>query len=244
LVKPDTLPQESLVSLVINGAPFTHILCTPFRIKELVIGWLFTQHIIDGPDDIISLGVCDDLSEANVRLKKNISPATRNIQTVTTSGCSGGSAVLDVYLKDTKKVNSRLTIEKKQLPKIISAMYRQVSLESQSGGIHCAGLVRFDESFDTILTTNDIGRHNAVDKVIGLGLLKEFDFANSVIATSGRISSDMTFKAARAGIPVIISQRSVTSMAADIARATAIAVVGRLSKPDQIIAGNVKRITG
>ena len=90
----------------------------------------------------------------------------------------------------------------------------------------------------------DIGRHNAVDKVIGSGLLHDVDFSNMVLAASGRISSDMVLKATRAGIPVMISPRSVTTMAADIASRANIAIAGRMAKQNKVYAGNVERIKG
>jgi FdhD protein len=83
-----------------------------------------------------------------------------------------------------------------------------------------------------------------VDKAIGAALMGGADFGCSVLATSGRISSDMVLKASRAGVPVVLSPRSVTTMAADLADRADIVIVGRLSKPDRLITGNKKRITG
>jgi len=72
--------------------------------------------------------------------------------------------------------------------------------------------------------------------------MKNIDFGSSILATSGRISSDMVLKAVAAGVPVLASQRSVTTLAVEIAEAAGIALVGRLSKPDRIILGQKDRI--
>jgi FdhD protein len=108
--------------------------------------------------------------------------------------------------------------------------------------MHCAGLCGISDS-DTIAVSCDIGRHNAVDKVIGRGMLEGRDFTACVLVTSGRISSDMMFKAIRAQIPIVASQHSVTSMAVELADLAGIALIGRLRRQKHDLYGRVDRIT-
>ena len=91
-------PIEKMIRLFINGAYFSRILCTPHDLKELVIGWLYTQQIVDSPDDMDALGVCDSMTDVSIKLGHEIGNV-RDYHPVTSSGCSGGDA--DVQLRRT-----------------------------------------------------------------------------------------------------------------------------------------------
>ena len=235
------LPQEVLIRLFVNGNIISHLLCTPAMLKELAVGWLFGQGMIDGINEINALGVCDNGRDISAQVAGQDGESMTRYHPVTTSGCSGGQIGVDAYLEDLASVASSLRVELAGLPQLMSAMFRRLDDERPSAGLHCAALACGEEMKVEHLAW-DVGRHNAVDKVIGAGLLSGIKFDNCVIATSGRISSDMALKTARAGIPIVATQRSVTTMAADIADATGIAIVGRLNKPDRLIVDKCERI--
>lgn len=243
MARTSTLPQEELIRLFINGRFFSHLLCTPVNMKELAIGWLFTQGIINSLDEMSSLDLCDGVSDIRVSLKSEVVWQPSQYRPVTSSGCSGGQMNSLQYLKDVAKLESSLTVRSRDLVRIMSAMFHKLAALNNNSGMHCASLVS-GADFSDMLLGYDVGRHNAVDKVIGAGLLKGIGFDRTVLATSGRVSSDMVLKAAAAGVPIIVSQRSVTSLAAHIASSAGIAVVGRLTKPDRLVIGQTDRIIG
>lgn len=236
-----SLPQEELIRLFINDRFFSHLLCTPVNMKELTVGWLFTQGIINSLEDITSLNLCDGVSDIRVSLEAELITQPSQYRPVTSSGCSGGQVNSLQYLKDMVKLESSLTVSSRDLVRMMSAMFHKLVALNNNSGMHCASLVN-GVDFSDMLLTYDVGRHNAVDKAIGAGLLKGIDFGSAILATSGRVSSDMVIKAAAAGVPVIASQRSVTSLAADMAASAGIAVVGRLNKPDRLVLGQTDRI--
>jgi len=242
LHKQKSLPQEQLLGLFINGRFFSHILCTPVDVKELTIGWLFTQGYIAGTDDINSLGVCDGVTDISVSLRTGFPSQPPKYRPVATTGCAGGQVNPAEYFKDMEKLTSSLKVSGSCLPAVMSAMFRDLASRGSMSGMHCASLAS-GNNFTDLLVGHDVGRHNAVDKVIGAGLLRGIDFGSAVLATSGRVSSDMVLKAMSVGVPVIVSQRSVTTLAAAIAESVGIAIVGRLNKPDRIILGQTDRIT-
>jgi FdhD protein len=123
----------------------------------------------------------------------------------------------------------------------IAAMYDAAFEKSDSSGLHCAAIVPLTNG-KSIVADSDIGRHNAVDKVIGGSLSKAPDFGRSFLVTSGRVSSDMVLKAIRAGIPIVASRRSVTSLAAELATKTGITIAARLTRNMPVIVGNRDRI--
>jgi FdhD protein len=236
-----SLPQERLLRLFINGRFFTHILCTPVSLKELTMGWLFTQRYIDGLDDVGSLGACEGDTEISVSLKRGVPTQPAKYNPVSTSGCSGGEVDASQYFQALKRLESTLTVSMTCLRDVMSAMFRRLASNGDMSGMHCASLASGD-NFADLLTAFDVGRHNAVDKVIGAGLLKSVDFSSGILATSGRISSDMVLKAARAGVPVVVSQRSVTTLAADLAGSAGVAIVGRINRRDRVVLGQTNRI--
>ncbi len=235
-------PIEKMIRLFINGAYFSRILCTPHDLKELVIGWLYTQQIVDSPDDIDALGVCDSMTDVSIKLGHEIGDV-RDYDPVTSSGCGGGEMNARVYSDQVSKLDSDLSVEMSTLKDMLSKLFGCIAATEPSQGIHGALIIEISSSSREYFSY-DIGRHNAVDKVIGAGLLHGIDFCRSVLIVSGRVSSDMTLKAIRAKIPVLVSPRSVTSMAAEIADMAGIAIIGRMAKQDQVLAGIRNRVKG
>jgi FdhD protein len=241
MARNGTMPQEKLIRIFLNDRLFSHLLCTPVDMKELVVGWLLTQGCIGALDDIDSLRVCDSDTDVNVWLRSELDSSPSRHHFVTASGCSGGQVNSLQYFKDIKKLESPLTVHVDDLTVLMSGMFRKLANVGNNRGLHCASIAAGGD-YSSILLRYDIGRHNAVDKVIGAGLLKGIDFSSAILATSGRISSDMVLKAATAGVPIIVSPKSITTLAVDIASSAGIAAVGRFGRRDRIVAGQVDRI--
>jgi FdhD protein len=102
------------------------------------------------------------------------------------------------------------------------------------GGIHCSMLADMREQ-RVLVSREDIGRSNSVDKVIGWALLNNIDFGRAALLTTGRISAEMTLKVLHAGIPVLISQTTLTSKALEIVRRTGLTLIGHVLKPRPIM---------
>ena len=237
------LPNETLIRLFLNGKLFAHLLCTPVNLKELAVGWLLGQGIITGVGEIVSLGVCDEQTDLAVHLKSLPTSTPGGFEPVLSSGCSGGQINVLNYFKDLKVVESTLTAGVGECRRALALMFRRLNETCDGAGVHCAAAVSGGRE-DLVHFAYDIGRHNAVDKVIGAALLKSVDFSQTILATSGRISSDMVVKAALAGIPMLVSPRSVTTLATGLAEKAGIGIVGRLGKKEMVILGNTSRILG
>lgn len=240
--EPQSLPREEIVQLILSNGFSTQLICTPDHLQELALGWLFTQRIIHDTTDVLSVQVCTSGSRILVQVSEALADMSLPARFAVPSGCSGGSVNTEFYRSDITMLQSPLTSNVSQLRVIISRMFEDTVPDVSTGGIHCAAIANREGKL--ILTRTDIGRHNAVDKVIGAALTRNIDFAQVVLATSGRISSDMVLKAVRAGIPIVSSSRSVTTLADKIARKAGIAIVGRLGKRTPIILGKKDRITG
>jgi len=233
---------EVLVRLIVNGRPLSHFLCSPESLSELAVGWLFAQKILNDIHEVRLLRVCPRSNDVEVSLTTELRPVEQPVFALT-SGCGGGRVETGVYREAVPVCSSPLCVPQSTIRRIMGEMYTAFARHRRSAGMHCAGLCGVSDS-DRIAVACDIGRHNAVDKVIGRGLMEGRDFATSVLVTSGRISSDMMFKAIHAHIPIVASQHSVTSMAVELADLSGIALLGRLNRQQHDAYGRIDRILG
>uniref|UniRef100_UPI003FD7CC96 formate dehydrogenase accessory sulfurtransferase FdhD n=1 Tax=Methanoregula sp. TaxID=2052170 RepID=UPI003FD7CC96 len=207
---------------------------SPTGLEDFVTGYLFTEQIIKSADEIES-----------IRIEKNrISVITKNLFKVLgpkktiLSGCGGAASFID-----TEKL-PRITSDLSVTPDLLSATTREV-LESElhtiTGGIHVVGLA----SKDGIITrSEDIGRHNALDRVIGYGLKNKIDLSKTFAICSGRVSSEMVRKCLIANIPVMVSRGATTTLAVTIAEQTGVCIVGFVRSAKMIIYTHPERVQG
>lgn len=234
------LAEETSVPLFINGRLLTNLLCTPTGLKDLAFGWLFSQGIIQEVSDIRAVSVCGAAIDVSLRSDFSINDAQRNFRPIEVSGCGGGQINSLQYREDLRPVTSTLQFSVGQCRQALSLMFETLRTSDSGIGLHCAQIVNHADLL-TAAFGFDIGRHNAVDKAIGIALQQSVNFEQCLLATSGRISSDMIIKAAVAGIPVVTSPRSVTTLAAELAKRTGIGIAGAMRKPSPVMAGNADR---
>ncbi len=223
---PNKTPEEALIRIFINGTFFSSLLCTPQNTKELTIGWLFNQGSIETMDEVASIETCDDFRDIKVRLTSNTYKEVDQGKVIRTVACMGGEISYNQFFKNRPKLNNELTITISDLKDLMKATLSKTPLYKESGGIHCAGLA-LPANKQIIAGFEDVGRHNAVDKVVGRMLLTGQTLSDKVLLTSGRISSEMALKAANSQIPIIATITACTDLAVNIAEAAGLTVVGR-----------------
>ncbi len=158
---PAVLPQESALSLLLNGQDLVTIQCTPEKLNCLVIGYLASQGLVSSPDDIAMMSICPDELVADVRLKGAVVMPTRR---VLTSGCGGGVS-FDIG-KSLSPVRSQLRVSSRQVLSAMGLLLRAEAdnTDGRKKGVHLSALSDGDKLF---AAAEDIGRHNTVDKVWG-----------------------------------------------------------------------------
>lgn len=207
--------EETPLSIFINGRHFATAMTSPAMQEEFISGHLFSEGIVKGLEEIESLNVEDNVVKV---VLTNPIRAIRSKRPIL-SGCGGASSFLDE--SKLSKVVSDLRVERGD----IRAAVKEISmsqLHKATGGVHSAGL--FDRR-GVICKVEDIGRHSALDKVIGRGLLDGVSFEETFVTSTGRISSDMALKCSFSGIPMIASRGSTTSLAIEIAERTGLSIV-------------------
>ncbi len=208
----DFVAEEAPLHLFVNGIFWATILCSPTDVKELAVGHLLSEGIIKSVDEIEDVTMKDSEKTCNVKLKPGINAEdriklSRLHQRVITSACgSGGPYQFEGKMP---KVKSTLTVKAQVLFESVNQLNFKALGFRQTGGLHSAALFQADGTM--VALAEDVGRHNAVDKVIGMAALKHVPFSECFLAMSGRLSSDVVFKSAKVGIPIAASLSATLS---------------------------------
>lgn len=216
----DLIAIEKKLRVSVNGRHLISLFCTPLMVRELVTGIIHNERLISGEwcAERMTIEYGDDI---NVDIPSSGSISEEGERTIT-SGCAGGISFGRV---DDRRITDGVTFPRENIQAAFREFQQRSDAYKLTGGVHSAALT----DGETILVfAEDIGRHNAVDKVIGYCLLEKLPFEGMAMLASGRLSSEIVAKCARCGVPVIVSRAAPTSLAIDIAEAHGITVVGFL----------------
>ncbi len=218
----DEIIVENVLNINVNRKFYASLMCTPNEMLQLSIGFLFSDRVIFSMKSIKSIEEKDE-NNLCIILKDESEPIHEKKRTLT-SGCAGGSMDLD-YLEENeiKPIESTCKCSVNNISMLMKEFNSKSELFKQTGGVHSCAICSSEE---ILFFSEDIGRHNALDKVIGKALLQNIELGDKLLMTTGRISSDITLKAARAGIPIIISHSAPTDLALSIAKASNMTMIG------------------
>jgi len=231
----DHLAVEEPLEIRLGGVNLSVTMRTPGDDEELVAGLLFSEGIIGGADDLDVIaryrgpdGDPDDSNVMNVLLKGDSRVARERLRRnfVASSSCGlCGKATIDAIRAALPAVQSNLVITIDRVIGLTAAMHEAQSTFEKTGGLHAAGL--FDAEGRLIVLREDIGRHNAVDKVIGhMMLARRLPLDRHVLMVSGRVSFEIVQKALTARIPVIAAVSAPSSMAVQMSLAADMTLIG------------------
>jgi len=212
------LPRELPLTLYINGLELVTILCTPKKLNCLVLGFLYNEGVISGIADVLTMRVCEEDGLADVRLRNSEfkAPERRTL----TSGCGGGSSLIDRG----RRVLSDATYKPEEILFLIKKFRESMEGVKETGGIHVSALADREK---VLIMTEDIGRHNTIDKIQGECLLSGISTKDRILLTTGRISSEMVLKASMMEIPILVSMRTPTERAVYLGKELGICIVAR-----------------
>ena len=219
--QPKDIPvvQEGPLSVSVTGQALVTLLCTPSKLEALVVGFLAFEGIIRGLEDIQSLTVLEEDGYADVRLTSDFVPPRRRIHT---SGCGGGITFsLETHGSAAMEDNS--TVDPRSLFPLIRELYVEAQSYRESRGIHAAALADGEK---LVIVTEDVGRHNAIDKICGEAMLRGIPTTGRVLLATGRISSEMLRKGAHMGTPIVVSRTSATTMSIELAKRLGLTLIG------------------
>lgn len=214
----DAVAEEKRLRISVNGKEILRLYCSPVMVRELVVGFFLTEGIIQGNWCMERLTIQYDqdiLVDIPAEGEVSLEGGAR------TSGCVGGMT-FERTLTDTVKKDD-VKIHKNNLTDVFHDFQKRSELYIMTGCMHSAAV---SDGRHILVVGEDIGRHNAVDKVIGYCALEGIPMGDKIILVSGRLSSEMAVKCARCGIPIVVSRAAPTTLAVDIAEKHGITMVG------------------
>jgi FdhD protein len=202
----DYVAEEKPLHLFVNTTYWATILCSPSNLKELAVGHLLSEGILKSTAEIEEVNLKESESSCYVKLKAEVSVderlrLSRLHARIVTSAC--GSSAPYQYSRKPAKVKSKLTVKAEVVFNSVNQLNFKAELFRQTGGVHAAAIYKADGSL--VALAEDVGRHNAVDKVIGIAALNQTNFGECFLASSGRLSGEVVFKAAKVGLPIVAS---------------------------------------
>jgi FdhD protein len=230
--RPDVAAAEEPMEVRVDGEPFAVIMRTPGADHDLTVGFLFAERVIRSAADI--LGVTRGAESHNVMDVRLVDACARALalrpdarrRVVMNSSCGlCGRVTIEALRVDAPVIAAEWTVGARVVGGLPDALRRSQAVFEETGGLHAAGL--FDPSGVMEVMAEDVGRHNAVDKVVGRMLLNErLPLGQSILFVSGRTSYEIVQKALLAGIPIVGAVSAPSSLAVELAEETGITLLG------------------
>jgi FdhD protein len=254
--RQDALAAEEPLELRVSGKALAVTMRTPGHDVELAHGFLLTEGVVGAAEDVSTARYCDSVDDEgrntynvlDVALAPGVEPpdtgVERNFYTTSSCGVCGKAALDAVKLKTRfSPAADDCHVTPETLVTFPDLLREQQRVFESTGGLHAAGI--FTAAGELLVVREDVGRHNAVDKVTGWALLDgRVPLAGSVLMVSGRASFELVQKAAMAGIPVLAAVSAPSSLAVELADEQGITLVGFLRGTSMNVYTHSDRITG
>lgn len=253
-IRPDRLVTEEPMEIRAGGPgqepeAVAITMRTPGHDFELAVGFLATEGLLGSYDELDSVRYCElppeeqQFNVVTVRVRVAFDPGGRQRRTYTSSSCGlCGAATLDQVEVACAPLPAGPNLAPEVVRELPERLRQDQRLFRQTGGLHAAGL--FDPAGRLIAAREDVGRHNAVDKVVGFGFLEQrLPLHESVLMVSGRVSFEVVQKAAVAGIPVVCAVSAPSSLAVSAAERLGMTVVGFLRGQSFNVYSHPERLT-
>ena len=219
--KQEQILKEHLIDVYLNDHLTMKLVCLPQYLTELVLGRLLTERIIDSISDIEQIYICEYGKRAKVYLNRTSKTLPQNTENnlfieITPTCCTGNHILNDYFVSgQTPKTVPSINWKPDWIFQMADAFADGMPLHSTTFATHSCLLARNGQ---ILFSCEDIGRHNALDKVIGYALRNQIDLRECIVYSSGRIPTDMAMKAIYAQIPILASKASPTVEAIELAK--------------------------
>jgi FdhD protein len=234
--RPDTVAAEEPLEIRLGGRPLAVTMRTPGHDFDLVHGFLQTEGVIAGLEDVAGLRYCEGVDDegrntynvVDVDLADGVEPPDRNFYTSSSCGVCGKASIEAIRTRTRYDVaGDGLRLPLATLLALPDRLRAAQQVFDKTGGLHAAGL--FSADGELVALREDVGRHNAVDKVVGDAVRAgRLPLAGQLLMVSGRASFELTQKAAMAGVPVLAAVSAPSSLAVELAADAGVTLVGFL----------------
>lgn len=223
----DKVVQEKAVTIYVNSSELSTIVCSPWDLEDMAIGFLCSEGILKDKEKLKKISMDDekgliyveiegyeqDLS-GKLFLKRYINP------------CCGRGRASFYYSSDAmicKIVDEEMQISGETVIRLAKDLENKAYIFKETGGVHCAGLASGEE---ILIFSEDVGRHNTLDKIYGKCFMEDIPTEDKIIVFSGRVSSEILLKTVKLKVPVLISRSAPTELALDLAEDLGVTVIG------------------
>ncbi len=245
--RPDEIAAEEPLEIRIEGHSVAVVMRTPGHDRELAAGFLVTENLVRGAGDIFDITQCGrtmDDSVVNVTLRnpQAFDPAKLTRHVFSSSSCGVCSkATIDAVRQSFAAITNGLALCAETLLQMPDLLRPQQETFERTGGLHACALFDLDGKLQAV--REDVGRHNALDKLIGHALLtQQLPLRSHVLLLSGRVSFEMMQKALAAGIPIVAAISAPTTLAVEFARESNQTLVGFLRGDTMNIYAGAERV--
>jgi FdhD protein len=231
----DALAAEEPLQILACGDPLVVTMRTPGHDHELAAGFLWTEGLIESRDQILGFGDgnsagCQAENTIDVKLRDGMTKhekPKRNFLSNSSCGLCGKASIDDVRARGLRPLASGFTVDPETLCSLPEKLRARQSVFERTGGLHAAALFNAEGEF--VALREDIGRHNAVDKVVGWALLEGLiPLSSHILLVSGRGGFEIIQKAIAAGVPIVASVSAPSSLAVQLARELNLTLIGFL----------------
>lgn len=218
------MPSERPITVYMNDVEVATVQATPRDLEEMAVGFLVAEGLAEDRGALRSVEVDHKRGMVYVTTEESVPDDMVFKTRYVTSGCGKGITFSSVgHARGLDKIVSDVRVTPEELHGLMTEMAHRAEQYRDTGGIHTCGLARDGE---LLLVREDVGRHNAFDKLLGRAWLDRVPVRDAVVLSTGRISYEMSVKAAKSRVPIVASRTSVTDLAAEIATELGITLVG------------------
>lgn len=225
--KTDYVAEEKPLHVFLNRNHYATIFCSPSNLKELAVGHVLSERIVKSLEEIETVELKQKEGVCRIRLRNQINierrlKLSKQFSRVILSACGSRSP----YQPSARltKIKSNLTVQAETIQNCVNSLNFIAETFRKTGGVHAAAI--YGRKGNLVAFAEDVGRHNAVDKVIGLAALNQTDFAECFLTLSGRLTGDIVLKAARLGLPLVASLAAAIDSGIATAKRAELTLVG------------------
>ena len=220
----DVVTIELPLTIIVNNKELTTLLCSPTDLKYLAIGFLASEGLIKGKAEIKKIIVDEKRGVARVEAVEDKEFAPDVFKRLITSGCGRGVSFHSAAdVQEQSKVESQTTISNVEVFTLVREFQHRSQVFKTTGGVHSAALC---DTKNILVFNEDIGRHNAIDKIFGECMLTDIPTDDRIMITSGRVSSEILLKVAKRNIPILISKSAPTNLGVRLAHDLGVTLIG------------------
>jgi len=221
----DVVVREFPLTIILNNQELVTLLCSPKNLDYLAIGFLSSEGLLKSKDEIKKIMVDDRRGVARVETEESNKQAGELLfKRLITSGCGRGASFYSATdVGGQVKVESQVRISALEVFELVREFQHRSQIFRTTGGVHSAALC---DTKSILIFSEDIGRHNAIDKIFGECILKDIPTDDRIIVTSGRVSSEILLKAAKRNIPLLISKSAPTDLGVKLANDLGVTLIG------------------